>query len=477
METPGTSLLHIENDPQKTRNDSTFQIGDLQYLLVPTYHLETVFPRSIQADTPVIDLTVDIPSQNDQASSEAPQSLGLWRGRVIDVIDVDSLPDRRRPQRHLEYFQPFSFESFMDLGDMLVLGHSLPQQLTSSSMNSSVQTRRITRQMANQMRLRENRILQTNNNFLHALMSHMTSSSRRRTNASVRRSTSYPYYTRSHQDFVSTPLEYNHLFEETDNTVFSSKDTSLSHVQYKKPPEAMKGFTRSLNRNQKLVCPNCIHELGVSEDPVKKTIWIGKCGHVYCGSCAKVFRSMKSRGSRAAICTVKHCLTSSSVITTIMQVSSRLLLCWGVSSAYPEVVSKSIAFFLMSYAWSITEIIRYSYYANSLKKKASFLLSWLRYNLFFVFYPLGTSSEVWLICKLLLYIKDKRTIYPLILKVIVMVYAPGFFIMYKHMILQRRKWMKSWKAKKEKARFCFSLSKVFSVFLKQKIASQKKEDD
>lgn len=278
-----------------------------QSLLVPPHHSRMTTQSSTQGEIPVIDLTIDTPSQNEQLSAELQQNHSLFHGRAIDVIDVDSLPDRQCSQRHLEYFQPLSFESFIDLGDMLVLGHSLSQRSSGNATDHLVYPRRITRQAANQIYQWEDQIIRTNDSFLHALMNRMTSSSRRRTNASVRRSTSYPYYIRSHQDLISSSLDYDQLFAETDNEVVSRKNTSSASVQYKKPPEAMKGFTRSLNRNQKLVCPNCIHELGISDDPVKKSIWIGKCGHVYCGSCAFVFRSMKSKGPHAAICAVEHC--------------------------------------------------------------------------------------------------------------------------------------------------------------------------
>lgn len=161
-------------------------------------------------------------------------------------------------------------------------------------------------------------------------------------------------------------------------------------------------------------------------------------------------------------------ITSSFIFTTIIQVSSRLLICWGILNLYPSIVLKTTAFFSMSYAWSITEIVRYSYYANNLKKKAPSILVWLRYcsfciqvvynlilryNLFYILYPLGTSSEILLIWKTLPYIDHEKHVYSLVLKGILMFYVPGtyfflvkktlcflgFYIMYKHMIHQRRK--------------------------------------
>jgi hypothetical protein len=52
----------------------------------------------------------------------------------------------------------------------------------------------------------------------------------------------------------------------------------------------------------------------------------------------------------------------------------------------------------MLLAWSVTEIIRYSYFALNLKNgSVPDYLMWLRYNTFFVLYPVGIASECWLV--------------------------------------------------------------------------------
>ena len=51
----------------------------------------------------------------------------------------------------------------------------------------------------------------------------------------------------------------------------------------------------------------------------------------------------------------------------------------------------------MVLAWSVTEVIRYPFYALSLLGINSNLLLWLRYTTFYVLYPLGASSEAFLI--------------------------------------------------------------------------------
>jgi hypothetical protein len=41
------------------------------------------------------------------------------------------------------------------------------------------------------------------------------------------------------------------------------------------------GFTRIAKEDEIVVCPNCDHELGTGDDPVKRQIWVAKpCGHV-----------------------------------------------------------------------------------------------------------------------------------------------------------------------------------------------------
>jgi very-long-chain (3R)-3-hydroxyacyl-CoA dehydratase len=51
----------------------------------------------------------------------------------------------------------------------------------------------------------------------------------------------------------------------------------------------------------------------------------------------------------------------------------------------------------MVLAWSLTEVIRYSFYATSLVSEVPYALLYLRYTTFFVLYPLGAGSEAFLI--------------------------------------------------------------------------------
>lgn len=79
-----------------------------------------------------------------------------------------------------------------------------------------------------------------------------------------------------------------------------------------------------------------------------------------------------------------------------MQVFSRYAIVWGVTGLFPGVAA-SPAYASMLLAWSATEVVRYTYFAMTLSGARPAPLHWLRYHAFFVLYPLGISSEAWLI--------------------------------------------------------------------------------
>lgn len=109
-----------------------------------------------------------------------------------------------------------------------------------------------------------------------------------------------------------------------------------------------------------------------------------------------------------------------------MQVSSRLLLVWGIVNNFPNTTSRSPVYSSMLIAWSVTEIIRYSYFAINLSVgSVPSFLTWLRYNTFFVLYPLGISSECWLVYKAIQPAKRWNAAWEWVLKLVLFVYIPG----------------------------------------------------
>jgi len=136
-------------------------------------------------------------------------------------------------------------------------------------------------------------------------------------------------------------------------------------------------------------------------------------------------------------------LVRAPIFTTLMQVASRLLLVWGIVNNFPNTTTASPFYASMLLAWSVTEVVRYSFFAMNLATgEVPGFLQWLRYNTFFVLYPLGISSECWLVYKAIEPAMSWNPVYEYILKAILLVYIPGSYILFTHMMAQRRKVMR-----------------------------------
>ncbi|KFH48922.1 very-long-chain-like protein [Hapsidospora chrysogenum ATCC 11550] len=139
------------------------------------------------------------------------------------------------------------------------------------------------------------------------------------------------------------------------------------------------------------------------------------------------------------------------LLTTLMQVASRLLLVWGIVHPFPAVALSSDFYTSMLVAWSVTEVIRYSFFALGLLGWQPRLLTWLRYNTFFVLYPLGISSECALIYQAAVgpagEVSDP---YKWGLYAVLAAYVPGAFTLYTYMMKQRRKVMRGLQYKEKK---------------------------
>ena len=53
----------------------------------------------------------------------------------------------------------------------------------------------------------------------------------------------------------------------------------------------------------------------------------------------------------------------------------------------------------MLIAWSATEVVRYSYFVLNLRGSIPAFMTWLRYNMFYILYPIGITSEAVLVWK------------------------------------------------------------------------------
>lgn len=109
------------------------------------------------------------------------------------------------------------------------------------------------------------------------------------------------------------------------------------------------------------------------------------------------------------------------IMTTVMQVASRLLLVWAITYPYPF-ITQAPFYASMLVAWSLTEVIRYSFFALNVAGFQPKILTWLRYNTFIILYPIGIFSE----CSLIMIVsKILQGMDKMVLWGILAVYAPG----------------------------------------------------
>lgn len=144
-----------------------------------------------------------------------------------------------------------------------------------------------------------------------------------------------------------------------------------------------------------------------------------------------------------AILEIVHALlkwVKSPVGSAIAQVSSRLLVLVLINvfikdSSLSDIVNKGV--FICSFAWTITELVRYSFYLLSLFNRQPAWLLWMRYTFFIGLYPLGVTGE-WFIIAAPLVIKGiSFSAYTVFAAVAFIAYAYYFPILYRYMWKQR----------------------------------------
>ncbi|KAM6461604.1 very-long-chain (3R)-3-hydroxyacyl-CoA dehydratase 2 isoform 1-T1 [Liasis olivaceus] len=144
-------------------------------------------------------------------------------------------------------------------------------------------------------------------------------------------------------------------------------------------------------------------------------------------------------------------IVPSSVVLTAFQIMSRVFLTWAITHSVKEVQSEdSILLFVV--AWTITEIIRYSFYTFSLLNHLPYLIKWARYTLFIILYPMGVTGELLTIYAALPFVRRSGLFsislpnkynfsfdYYTFLILVMISYIPIFPQLYFHMLHQRRK--------------------------------------
>lgn len=90
-------------------------------------------------------------------------------------------------------------------------------------------------------------------------------------------------------------------------------------------------------------------------------------------------------------------IVRSSALNNLLQIASRVFI---VHAVYVLVLDKAtqpwitIAALLITYAWTITELVRYKFYLLALYDISFYPLTWSRYTFFFILYPMGVTGEV-----------------------------------------------------------------------------------
>ena len=144
-----------------------------------------------------------------------------------------------------------------------------------------------------------------------------------------------------------------------------------------------------------------------------------------------------------AVLEILHALlkwVKSPIASTAAQVASRILVLVLLNVFLNQYATQNLfnkGVLMVSFAWSITELVRYSLYFLSLISRQPTALVWMRYSLFIILYPLGVTGE-WLILSTPI-VSDGLGInsYTYFLVVLFFSYTYYFPVLYKYMWKQR----------------------------------------
>ena len=148
-------------------------------------------------------------------------------------------------------------------------------------------------------------------------------------------------------------------------------------------------------------------------------------------------------------------LVNSNIIATSIQILGRMAI---VAILQYFKSSVSFGYLFLYFAWSLVEIIRYSYYILNLIAKENktfnipYIFIWCRYSFFIVLYPIGVSGEIITV----LHAKKDFEKYELVgnytyadlVNPIFVLYIPSLIFLYSYLFKQRNKEFK--KLNKEK---------------------------
>jgi len=162
-----------------------------------------------------------------------------------------------------------------------------------------------------------------------------------------------------------------------------------------------------------------------------------------------------------AVLEIVHTLlgfVKSSLPTTVMQVFSRLVLVWGIADHYDQAKENPL-YASMVFAWSVTEVIRYAWYAFNLCGIQLPWLTYIRYTFFYVLYPVGAGSEAFVMFSTLPpIVTTPQSVRPVleiwkdqplafVRLILFLGWWPSLYVLYTHMQKQRRKVLGPFKGK------------------------------
>lgn len=131
-------------------------------------------------------------------------------------------------------------------------------------------------------------------------------------------------------------------------------------------------------------------------------------------------------------------LVRSPITTAVMQVASRIFVI-NILEYFGESRS-TIGLHFLLFAWTPTEIIRYSFYlVKDTFSDIPYFLKWLRYSTFLILYPLGISGEIIVLYASKSSVKESFQILYYFIILLFIVYPFGAFVLYRYMLNQRKK--------------------------------------
>ncbi|PJF16739.1 Ptplb-like protein [Paramicrosporidium saccamoebae] len=145
----------------------------------------------------------------------------------------------------------------------------------------------------------------------------------------------------------------------------------------------------------------------------------------------------------AAILEIFHAmlgLVPSAVFSTTVQIFSRLFVVWVPGHLLG--LAQNPGYLVLAVAWTLSDLTRYLYYFLHLFNICPRFITWARYSLFIVLYPLGTAGEMSMIWAAREVFAKAGNMYDYLLLGLLGVYPCGFLFMYRHMFKQRSKYLR-----------------------------------